>query len=138
MSAFGQCVAETALAYQGTPFHPNGRLPGIGLDCIGIAVCAYRANGFDVIDDLCYGFPPPRELLTRMLRENLGDPHPGSDPQAGDVCALLWERGRNVIHAGVYTDSGMVTVEQGGRVMAQPLDYWLLSGRITACYRRAG
>lgn len=131
---FGDRVAQTALSYQGTPFHPQGRLPGVGLDCIGVAVCAYAANGFPVRDDTSYGFPPPREMLQRVLHAHLGDPRPGTDPRTGDICALLWEGGRNVIHGGVFTDKGIVTVEVGTTVRAQSLDYWMSGDRIVACY----
>lgn len=134
---FGERVAQTALSYQGTPFHPQGRVPGVGLDCIGIAVCAYAANGFPVHDDTSYGFPPPREMLHRVLHQHLGDPFPGSDPQPGDVLALRWHsNGRDIIHSGVFTSSGVVTVEVGTVVRAQPLDYWMGGDRIVACYRR--
>ena len=33
-------LIEVARGYVGTPFHHAGRLPGVGLDCIGVPVCA--------------------------------------------------------------------------------------------------
>lgn len=46
-------IVRVARSYLGTPFHHRGRLPGVGLDCAGILVCAARelalvAAGFDV------------------------------------------------------------------------------------------
>ena len=45
----------TLLSYQSTPYAHQGRLPGVGLDCIGPLICAAKAHGlkdagFDVRD----------------------------------------------------------------------------------------
>lgn len=62
ISAAGACI--------GTPFVPQGRLPGIGLDCGGLIVHALRAGGLAVADVDAYRFPPAPDLLTACLRDN--------------------------------------------------------------------
>src|SRR3546814_21087232 len=44
----GDKIASAARACIGTPFRPQGRLAGVGLDCIGLAAVAVRAGGTDV------------------------------------------------------------------------------------------
>ena len=39
----------------GTPFHHQGRLPGAGLDCLGLVVCSLRQLGHKVTDETNYG-----------------------------------------------------------------------------------
>lgn len=43
-------MAEAAESFLGTPFHDNGRIPGVGLDCTGVIVCAARIAGMDCPD----------------------------------------------------------------------------------------
>ena len=38
-------VVRVARSYLGTPFHHMGRLPGVGLDCAGVLICASRELG---------------------------------------------------------------------------------------------
>ena len=45
----------TLLGYEGTPYAHQGRLPGVGLDCIGPLICGARVHGlvdagFDIRD----------------------------------------------------------------------------------------
>lgn len=44
---------NAARSYVGTPFHWHGRVPGVGLDCSGVIVCAGRQVGLE--------FPSPRK-----------------------------------------------------------------------------
>lgn len=72
---------DTLLGYEGTPYAHQGRLPGVGLDCIGPVICAAREHGivkpeFDVSD---YGPRPDGSLqpyldthLVRKPRAELG------------------------------------------------------------------
>ena len=46
--ASDQKIVAAARACIGTPFRPQGRLPGVGLDCIGLAAWAVRAVGIEV------------------------------------------------------------------------------------------
>lgn len=48
----------TARSYLNTPFHHQGRVPGVGLDCAGVVVCALNANNYGVQDRSGYGRIP--------------------------------------------------------------------------------
>ena len=56
-------MIATARACAGTPFHDQGRAPGVGLDCIGLIVIAMRAAGFAVHDRTDYGRRPDGKSL---------------------------------------------------------------------------
>lgn len=51
----------------GTPFHHQGRQPGVGLDCGGLLVVALRAVGVDPIDMAGYARRPHGGTLERLL-----------------------------------------------------------------------
>ena len=98
-------MAATALSYVGTPFGHRGRDPGRELDCIGIAVCAYRENGVPIADDQSYRVDPDQELLLDMLRRNGFRRTPV--PQVGAVVAMRYARGdRLPRHSGVVVPGG--------------------------------
>ncbi|MEJ0062411.1 MAG: NlpC/P60 family protein [Alphaproteobacteria bacterium] len=51
----------------GTPFHHQGRLPGTGLDCIGLVIVALRAAGMTVNDRQDYSRRPDGASLAEAL-----------------------------------------------------------------------
>lgn len=56
-------LVEIARGYLGTPFHHQGRLPGVGLDCAGVVVCAARELGINVHDVKGYGRIPTNGMF---------------------------------------------------------------------------
>lgn len=62
------CVA--ARNCLGTPFHHQGRQPGLGLDCIGLVVIALQAAGMVVKDRQDYGRRPDGQSLEAALRQH--------------------------------------------------------------------
>ena len=60
-------LVAAARACLGTPFHHQGRLPGIGLDCIGLIVVALRAVGWTVVDRCDYARRPDGSSLAAAL-----------------------------------------------------------------------
>jgi cell wall-associated NlpC family hydrolase len=62
------CMIAAARACLGTPFHHQGRLPQVGLDCIGLVVVALRASGCAVQDRLDYDRQPQGEALRHALQ----------------------------------------------------------------------
>ena len=63
-------LVEAARKCLGTPFHHQGRQPGIGLDCIGLIVVALRAAGFKVNDKHDYSARPDGRSLVQALEEH--------------------------------------------------------------------
>ena len=62
-----ETMIAAARACLGTPFHHQGRLPGQGLDCIGLVIIALRAAGFMVQDRQDYARWPEGEALAAAL-----------------------------------------------------------------------
>lgn len=83
-------VVRVARTYLETPFHHRGRLPGVGLDCAGIIICAARELGLVAADfDVPAYTPTPdgrtmlewcRAHMKSVARVNM---------QPGDVIVLI-------------------------------------------------
>lgn len=81
----------------GTPFHHGGRLPGVGLDCIGVVVCAAAACGLLHRDQAAYPLRPNGQLRISLDAQLVSVP----EAMAGDV--LLMTFGDEPHHVAIYT-----------------------------------
>mgnify|MGYP003457874926 CR=1 FL=1 len=74
-------ITAAALSMVGSPFHAQGRLPGIGLDCIGVIVCVARALNIPHTDVTAYPMRPNGMLMpildTKLVRVRR---EPGASP----------------------------------------------------------
>lgn len=94
-------AAESML---GTPFHAQGRAPGIGLDCIGVVVCAARQCGFEPVDRAAYPMRPDgtlRPALDAQLVRIHGAPEPG------DVLLMMID-GAQPHHVALYVGNDQI------------------------------
>lgn len=96
-------VVRAARDCLGTPYHHQGRLPGVGLDCIGLLIHCGRATGrvapdFDITG---YGRYPDGKLLLHYLREHM-DPVDPADMRPGDALCVAFERFPQ--HVGIVAD----------------------------------
>ena len=129
-------ITAAALALVGTPFHAQGRAPGVGLDCIGVAVCTALACGVSVQDRIDYPLKPNGELkgelearLTRVRGE----------PQEGDLLMMSFDAephhvaifisGFRIVHAYAALRVRKVVVQDY-------TDYW--RSKVRAVYRFPG
>lgn len=79
-------IATAARALLDTPFVHQGRRPGVGLDCIGVIVCAAEACGLKMNDFAAYGRRPnPKQLLEHAASNFVRV----DEPRFGDV-GLCW------------------------------------------------
>lgn len=78
-------ISAAALAMVGTPFHAQGRLPGVGLDCIGVVVCIARQLSIPHSDLTAYPMRP-NGMLQPLLGAQLVRVH--REPQEGDVLLM--------------------------------------------------
>lgn len=108
----GDKIASAARACIGTPFRPQGRLPGGGLDCIGLAAVAVRAGGTDV--ELPSDYDLSGDCGSRLVDalEALGLSR-ASTARTGDV--MLFRSGRSQQHLGICTGRGFVHAHLGLR-----------------------
>lgn len=83
-------IVATARGFLGTPFHHMGRLPGAGLDCAGVLVCAARALGLVAADfDVpAYTPTPDGASMLAWCRQYMA-PVRYAEMQPGDAILLI-------------------------------------------------
>ena len=127
-------ITAAALVLVGTPFHAQGRAPGVGVDCIGVAVCVALACGIAVQDRAAYPLRPNGELqgeldsrLTRVRGE----------PQEGDVLMMAFADEPHHV-AIMISDCRIVHAYASVRkvVVQDYTDYW--RDKVRAVYRFPG
>ncbi len=96
-------ISAAALAMVGTPFHAQGRLPGVGLDCIGVVVCLARHFNLPHTDVAAYPLRP-NGMLMPLLDAQLVRVH--REPQEGDV--LLMSFAGEPHHVAVMVGGGRI------------------------------
>ena len=118
----------------GTPFHHQGRLPEVGLDCIGLVIVGLRAAGITVQDRRDYGRRPDGQSLAAALLQHGARLVPAI--AAGDV--LLFRYDGQPQHAALATsvDSLIHSFAPAGAVVETAIGpYW--QRRLTGVYRFA-
>jgi cell wall-associated NlpC family hydrolase len=88
-------VAE-ARSWIGTPFHHQGRLKGVGVDCAGLVIEVGRALGLDVVEET--GYPPIPDGVS-MQRSCDAQLRRIDNYGPGDV--VLFAFGRHPQHLGI-------------------------------------
>lgn len=109
--------AERARALVGTPFRPQGRSSGTGLDCIGLVMSVFRVPEGAVRRDYRLRGDHRAEMaagLSRYFRRVRG-----GRSRAGDV--VLMQSAADQLHLGICTDAGFVHAHARiGRVVETP------------------
>lgn len=113
-------VVELAESCIGTPFHHQGRRPGVGLDCAGLVIWIGAQLGIGYDDDYRYGRNPSGMKMWRLLNTHL---QPVQTPEPGDVIYIAWARvpqhlgifapGNKLIHS--YDPHGVIRTSLSGR-----------------------
>lgn len=81
--------AAAAASFVGTRYQHQARLPGVGLDCVGVPLCALAIVGVEIDDVAGYGRLPDGDTLTRALEAHC-DRVSLVDVAIGDVVAFAW------------------------------------------------
>ena len=96
--------AKRARAFVGARFRPQGRNPGLGLDCVGLVLCAFDLPGELARRDYRMRGPHRRELMRalagpfrRIARTRL---------RAGDI--LLLQVRSDQLHLAIVTSTGVI------------------------------
>ena len=104
-SAASLKVIEIARGCLDTPYHHQGRVKGVGMDCAGLPVYVCDELGIDYTDAKGYPRTPYRGMLKKML-----DDQPGlyqvSTPEAGDV--VLMRIVKDPQHIGIFTGRSII------------------------------
>lgn len=131
-------LVEIARSYLGTPFHHQGRLPGVGLDCAGVVVCAARELGIAVNDVQGYGRIPSNGLFPAAV-EGHCDKIPQGMVQPGDLMMFAFraEPQHIAVVSQVAPTMLIHAYSDVGRVVENRLDdAW--QKRLRGCYRLRG
>lgn len=104
MATRRQIIAE-ARTWLGTPFHHQGRLKGVGVDCAGVVIGVAKVLNIVDVDITGYSRLPSGDLLKKHLRENMIEIDI-ADAKAGDV--LLFSFDRDPQHVAFLTDVGIL------------------------------
>jgi cell wall-associated NlpC family hydrolase len=129
---------DTAREFLGTPFHHQGRLPGVGLDCAGLVVCAARANGYEVADVQGYASTPSQGLFMKALLEHC-NPIAQADVLPGDLMMFAFKSEPQ--HIAIVSGINPVMMLHAYAAVRGVVEHHLdttWQNRLCACYRLRG
>lgn len=81
-------VCNKALEYLDTPFHHQGRLKGIGIDCAGLIVCIAKELDLPYADMKNYARIPDGKSLREILKNNTAKEKTLNEAQPGDILLM--------------------------------------------------
>jgi cell wall-associated NlpC family hydrolase len=133
-------VCAAALRFVGTPFHHQARLPGVGLDCLGVIVAVMHELGLPGREHDLTDYPrwPNPETLYDALAKAMDGPYSPENLDCGHV-GLFWIESPGVPrHVAIRVPNGIVHAHEGvGRVVLHGYtEAW--SKRCMASYRLRG
>lgn len=132
-------IIQIAREWLGTPFHHQGRVKGVGCDCIGLVIGVAEEAGIEISrhDERNYSMLPDGKKLKAALDKYLM-PIDIEDISGGDI--LLMKFNKQPQHVGIVVDAhcgglGIIHCYMKARgVVEHGLDdYW--RKKIVACYR---
>ncbi len=122
-------IVTAARSWIGTPYRHQGRLKGVGCDCLGLLVGVWR----DVTGEEAGPLPPytpdwaealKRETFADGLRQHLDEIDP-REAREGDLVLFRWRAHLPAKHAGILTvRDRMIHAQEGARVAEVPLSGW--------------
>lgn len=122
-------VAE-ARSMIGTPWHHQGRLPGVGLDCIGLVVCVLERLGYTAKDR--YGYrraPVPAEFIAAVREQAMEKPI--DEMAKGDM--LLIAPGKLLQHAAIYSGNDTI-IHARTKAAVEEVTLGLLRTKVRHCF----
>lgn len=134
-------IITTARKYLNTPFHPAGRLIGVGVDCAGLGICVAKELNIKYIDVQGYTQMPARKLFLKTVEEQL-DKIDFKDIQIGDFLLFSFLSSRDAHHIAIVTEIGnrikiIHAFNQAGKVVEHDLDeYW--KNKMVGAYKFRG
>ena len=119
----------------GTPFHHQGRIPGVGLDCGGLLAVVGHAAGLPVEDISNYPHIPADSSF-RALIERQTNKIQFNDLQLGDL--VMFKFDKEAQHIGIVSSLEPLMMIHAWAQMRKVTenaidDYWLK--KVSGCYR---
>ena len=110
-----EAVAAEAMSWLATPYHHEGKLKGVGVDCAQILIEVYSACG--LIKKFDTGHYPPDWHMHRSVERYLGwvqqYAHRVETPGLGDMA--MWKFGRCFAHGSIFVGDGLLVHSYIGR-----------------------
>lgn len=120
---FVRGVIRSARSCLGTPFHHQGRMKGVGLDCIGLIVVALSENGWDVCDRTDYGRRPDGVSLLAALEAH--GARRVEAIEAGDVLVFMYDKQPQHVALATSADTLIHAFAPVGKVVESGISgYW--------------
>lgn len=127
-----QRMIEAVKACLGTPFHHQGRIPLIGLDCIGLVIVGLKAIGWPVQDQKDYAMRPDGKSLIRALEQH--GAKKVEKTKAGDVFVFRYDNQPQHVAIALSEDELIHAFAPAGGVVRSKIgSYW--KRRMVARYR---
>jgi cell wall-associated NlpC family hydrolase len=133
-------IVTTARKWLGTPFHHQGRVPNVGLDCVGLVIQVAKELNLSNFDTTNYSAIPDGKVLKSLCEQEMIEV-PYINAQYGDV--LLFKFGERPQHLGIIGDylyGGFSIIHAyavAGKVVETRLDdFWIQ--KLISCYRLPG
>jgi cell wall-associated NlpC family hydrolase len=99
-----ELIIKTAREYLGTPFHHQGRVKGVGIDCAGLVECVAREIGYAIPVHDGYGRQPFAGQMEAKLDEYL---ERSATLEPG--CVLLMHfPGTPPMHVAIYAGDSII------------------------------
>lgn len=122
----GERAVAAARAALGVRFRLHGR-SAEGLDCVGLAALALRAEGFEGRVPSGYTLRSGDAVRVRVAIEALGLV-PAAEPRPGDL--LLFRAGPGQLHFAIQAEAGIIHADARlRRVVERPELPWPVIGR---------
>lgn len=120
-------IISKAREYLGTPYHHQGRLKGVGIDCVGLLWGVASELGLPIHNSCDYTRYPTRDgRLVRELSLSLAPYASPAEARPGDVL-VFWIAGRSQRpqHTALLTGEGILhCYSDVGRVVEHGLSPW--------------
>ena len=101
-------IVKAAQSLLKTPFKHQGRMPMVGVDCIGLLVCIANDLNIDHRDSLAYSRRPTIGSLRKGLENSGLIEIEIKDAGVGDVLAFWVKHRDRAQHVGLITDYGLI------------------------------
>jgi len=95
-------LLDEARACIGTPWHHQGRVKGVGMDCIGLFVHCAKVAGCDFVDQITYKKLADEQRLLDALNSNGAIRIEVADIQPADL--VFFRLFGRMQHAGIISD----------------------------------
>lgn len=113
-------IVAIAREYDQTPYVHQGRVKGVGIDCIGLVICVCKELDLIDFDYYDYDRTPDGDNLMQLLKLHCT---PTDNPEPGDI--MVFRIKKQPQHVGIVTERGIIHAYQGAdKVVEHELIQW--------------